>query len=292
MTIKFQRTAAVAVLLLASTGVALGGDDKASTTGYAAFSVDVDQEDSRYVDGLLGFTLDSGWAELRVGRLTAESDGSELDATTAALAAGYKVGPVDLGASYAYREDSDSLEQHDFTGDITYLGSTGSIGLDLFLRSAEYETGASIERRRRDPSAITITESIEGRGIGLHGDLYVSQRLVLFAFTMAYDYDESSDLPAGTTRWERISVSGITRDDIWLQDTVNIGATYEFAPLKITADLTRDTTLYTDERILTGSLLASIPLSERWIVSPWIGYSDAELSGTTASGGVEVSVNW
>lgn len=284
-------TVSTGLLLLASNGVALGSDE-AGTPSYAAFSVDADQEDSRHVEGLLHFTLGRGSAELRVGQVTTESDGSGLDAATAALAASYEMGPVNLSASYAYREDSDSLEQHDFAGDIAYLGSAGSIGLDLFLRSAEYETAASIERRRRDPLAISITESSEGRGIGLHGDLRASQWLVLFASAMTYDYDEPADLTAGITRWERVSVSGITRDDIWLQDTVNVGATYEFARFKITADLTRDTTLYAQERILTGSFLASVPLSERWIVSPWLGYSDAELSGTTAFGGIEISVSW
>lgn len=138
MTTKF-RYVAVSLSLLASTAVAFGEDDP-NTTGYAALSVDGDQENSRNLQGLLGFLFGSGWAEVRAGRLTAEADGSGFDATSAALAAGYAVGPVDLSVSYAYREDSDSLEQHDLRGDITYLGSSGRIGLDLFLRSAEYET--------------------------------------------------------------------------------------------------------------------------------------------------------
>lgn len=291
MTYQFKRIAGVGTLLLASVA-AHGGEDPAERSGRAALAIDVDQEDSRHVDGLLGYDFSRGWGELRVGRLTVESDEDSFDATSGALAAGYRFEVIDMSASYAYREDSDSLEQHDFQAELTYRFATGSIGLDVFLRSAQYETAASIERRRRDPIAIRLTESVEGRGVGLHGDVHVSTALTLFASAMAYDYDEPADLPAGLTRWERVVVSGITRDDVWLQDTINAGASYQFAVLTLTADVTRDTVLYTDERILTSSLLASIPLAEHWFVSPWIGYSDAELVGGTAFGGVEVSVSW
>lgn len=291
MTTKFKR-ATLALLMLGSSGLIFGNDDQAGSKGYATFAVDADEEQSRHVDGLLGLDFERGWTELRVGRLTTQSDGSDFNATTATLSAGYAMGPVDLSASYAYREDSDSLKQHDLKGDLTYLGTVGSIGLDLFFRSAEYETVASIERRRRDPIAVRIADSTEGRGIGLHGDIHVAQSLRLFASAMTYDYDEPADLPAGLTRWERVSVSGITRDDVWLQDTVSVGATYDFAVLDLTADVTRDTTLNTEERIVTSSLQASIPLNDRWVVSPWIGYSDAELSAAIAFGGIEVSVNW
>ena len=288
-----RRVVTLGALLLASATAAYGGDDTSSEAGHAALAVDVDAEGARYMDGRVAFNFNRGWTELRVGRLTAEADESGFHATTAGLAAGYQLADaIDVSGAYVYREDSDSLEQHDFKGDITYQGAAGSIGIDLFLRSAEYETLASIERRRRDPVSIRIADSIEGRGLGLHGSVYASPRLALFVAAMVYDYDEPAELPAGLTRWERVTVSGITRDDVWLQDTVSVAATYEFAKLTLTADVTRDTTLYTDEKVLSSSLLASISLAQRWIVSPWIGYSDADQSGSTAFGGVELSVSW
>jgi hypothetical protein len=259
--------------------------------GYASAAIDAD-EDSRYVDGLLGLMFGGTWGEVRLGRLASEAADVDLDATTAAFALGHDGEVIAISAAYTYREDSDSLEQQDLKGRMTYRVAASSFGLDVFYRTAEYETTASIERRVRDPIAIRATESVQGVGFGVHADWRVTPAVTVFGAAMAYDYDESTDLPAGLTRWERVRVSGVTRDELWLENSARLGLTYELAVLSFTAELTQDTTLYTDETIRTALLQTRVPGGERWSVVPWLGYSEAEYTGGSPFGGVEIGVSW
>lgn len=71
----------------------------------------------------------------------------------------------------------------------------GSLGADVFIRSAEAETVFSVQRRRANPRAVRVTESIDGTGYGLHGDFDMTPAFAVFASWMKYDYDIETNRP-------------------------------------------------------------------------------------------------
>ena len=262
---------------------------------YAAVGAQVDDADSNDLTGELGLPLgDPGWLHLAVGSSTATLSSVQVDTTVATVYAGFDTESLGFEAGYAYRKDADSFHQDDLRGALTVRLSRVSFGLDLFHRAAEDETVMSIERRRLDPLAIRIVESIEGTGIGAHIGVNATERLYLFGSGMAFDYDSDIDGPAFLQRFPRLNLrlSGVTRDEAYLDNTARIGASYDIEGWALTGTYTRDEELNSGEITHTAELSIDIPIGESWELSPWIGVSSNAVDGDIAFGGARVGVFW
>lgn len=280
---------------LATLGVAtLGQAEPAPIKGYsAALSTEMDDADFRELQVEFAVPFgQTGWVQLDLGTITASQAGDDVDMTSIGLRTGFSTGSVDWRAIYTYRDDGSSYTQHDLFGGLTYNASGGALGLDLFYRSAEYESTTSIQRRFRDPLAIRVIETTAGTGIGAHGELYLTRRLTLSSGAMFYDYDDRSNVPASLARFKRVSLSGVTRDEAFLKDSVNLGLTYEFSALSLGAIYYRDRELDSDLMTDTGELYANFTLSERWTLAAWIGHAMTEDNTELTYGGARLSVVW
>jgi hypothetical protein len=260
---------------------------------YAALSGELDDADFRELQAELAVPFgETGWVQLDVGRTTASSADDDMDMTSLGLRTGFSTGNVDWRAMYTYREDGSSYTQHDLFGAFTYVASRGTVGLDLFYRSAEYESIASIQRRFRDPLAIRVVETTEGTGIGAHGELYITRHVTLSSSVMVYDYDDTSNVPASLSRFERVSLSGVTRDEAYLMDSINVGVTYEFAVLSLGAIYYRDREVESNFVTDTAEIYADVTLTERWALAAWIGHAMTEDDAELTYGGARISVVW
>jgi hypothetical protein len=264
---------------------------------YAALSVEADDADFSRLGGAVAVPLgQSAWAQLDLATTSASLEGDDVDTALAGLTLGFSAGRVDYGVEYTYLEDGSDYTQHDFEGGFTYIASRGSVGLDLFYRNADYETIASIQRRFRDPLAVAVTETTEGTGIGVHGDIIVLPHVTLFGSAMTYDYDNSSTLPARLARLQRIALSGVTRDQAFLRDSINVGITYGFSIASLSAVYYRDSQVEGGAVTDTGELAADFPLGEplgtQWMLATWIGYSVTEQESGLTYGGARISVVW
>lgn len=294
---RFELRDTLSASLLAATGLiggfdaaVAGDDDLSNSVSIAAYG---DNDDTRETLAAVAVDFDAGWAELLVGRLeAADDDGSNLTARTISVSGGFDVGSVSLSGGFVDRDDNDSRAQQDLRFALTWFGAKGSIGVDLFYRDSEYETVASIERRLLDPILVPVTQAATGVGLGLHGSLHLSEGYSLYGSFMDYDYDTSTNLPVFLTRWQRIRVSGLTRDELWLDDSVGAGLIGRYDGWRWIADYTRDVALRDAELIQTLTLTLSFDLGEHWTLSPEIGYSDAEIDGSVAFGGLEASLRW
>lgn len=260
---------------------------------YAALSGEVDDADFQELQAEFAVPFgDTGWLQLDLGKTTAATSSDDIDITSLGLRTGFSSGTVSWRAMYTYREDSSSYTQHDLFGGFTYIASLGAVGLDLFYRSAEHESIASIQRRFRDPLAVRVVETTEGIGIGAHGELYVTRHVTLSSGVMVYNYDDTSNVPAGLARFERVSLSGVTRDEAYLKDSINVGVTYEFAVLSLGAIYYRDREVETNFVTDTAELYADLTLTKRWALEAWIGQAMTEDDANLTYGGARISVVW
>jgi hypothetical protein len=281
------------VAALASLAVAaLAQAEPAEFKGYyAALGGEIDDAGFNEMQAEFAVQLGAaGWAQFDLGTTTAAD--ADVDMTTLGLRTGFSTGNVDWRAMYTYREDGSSYTQHDVLGGFTYIASLGTVGLELFYRSAEYETIASIQRRFRDPLAIRVVQNTKGTGIGAHGEVHVTSEVTLSSGVMLYDYDDTSDVRASLARFERVSLSGVTRDEAYLQDSINVGLTYEFAVMSISAIYYRDRELDTHFVTDTAELYADVTLTQRWALAAWIGHAMTEDDAETTYGGARVNVVW
>jgi len=270
-------------------------EDSAVGTRFATLSAEADDDSSHVLSGSVGLPLGRrGHLDLGLGRSRATLANAEEDSTFASIDVGLDTDRTRMQIGYAFRDDGDSFRQHDFRGQFTLVRGIGRIGLDLFYRDAQDETVTSVERRRRDSRSIRVIESMEGTGVGLHGSLDVSDRVRLFASGMTYDYNRDVDAPAFLSRFPRLSlrVTGVTRDEAFLDNTARIGVDYTFELATVSVTYIRDEEVDTHDITDTGELSADIPVGERWLLSPWLGYSSDDTEGGTASAGMSVSILW
>lgn len=258
---------------------------------YAAVSAEVDDADFRELQAEFAVPFgETAWLQLDLGTTTSADD--DVDLKNVGVRTGFSTGNFDWRAMYTYREDGSSYTQHDLFGGFTYIANRGTIGLDLFYRSAEYESITSIQRRFRDPLAIRIVENTEGTGIGAHGEIHVTRNVTLSSGVMLYDYDDTSNVPAGLARFERVSLSGVTRDEAYLKDSINIGVTYEFAVLSLGAIYYRDREVEANFVTDTAELYADMSLTQHWALQAWIGQAMTENDAESTYGGARLSVVW
>lgn len=286
-----SRRLAVLAALACST---LARAEPAQINGYyAGLSAEIDDADFHELQAEFAVPFgQTGWVQFDLGTTTAAQAEDDVDMTTIGVRTGFSTGNVDWRATYTYRDDSSTYTQHDLFGGLTYIASRGTVGLDVFYRSAEYESITSIQRRFRDPLAIRVVETTEGAGIGAHGECYVTKRVTLTSGVMFYDYDDSSNVPARLARFERVGLSGVTRDEAYLKDSVNVGVAYEFAMLSLAAIYYRDREVDSDFVTDTAELYADVTLTEHWALAAWIGHAMTEDDSELTYGGARISVVW
>lgn len=260
---------------------------------YAALSGEVDDADFKELRGALAVPFgETAWAQLDLGTTTASQTNDDVNITTIGARTGFSTGKVDWRLMYTYREDGSSYTQHDVFGGFTYIARRGTVGLDLFYRSARSESVTSIQRRFRDPRAIRVVETTEGTGAGAHGELNVTRHLTLSSGVMFYDYDNSSNVPSTVARLQRVSLSGVTRDEAYLQDSINVGVTYEFAVMSLGVVYYRDRQVDSNAATDTAELYADVTLTQHWALEAWIGSAMAQDDSETTYGGARISVVW
>lgn len=282
------------VLMLATVSAAVAATvEKEPLPRDFTVGFEADDADGQQFYAIAGFPLGSkGWTDLSLGQAQIRTDIDEIETTIASLGLGLTTDRVELSARYTHREDSDSFREQDIGGRLTWLLPKGALGMDVFFRSAESETITSIQRRRRDPLAVRITESIDGYGLGLHAEWQPTQNLTLSTGFMKYDYESTTNRPNLLQRLALIGITGITRDQAFFETSARAGATYSFESFDLTLDYYLDRALDTGDEMHTGQLTASVPVGERWMLTPWAGYSSNDPFASSAYAGLSMSVLW
>jgi hypothetical protein len=288
------RSLSSVALLLAVTSAAMADDIQQEPFARdITLGAEADDADGRQLYAIAGFPLGhKGWTDLSLGQAQSGTDVDEIKTTVASLAVGVDTSRINLSARYTHREDSDSFREQDVGAKLTLLFAKGSLGMDVFFRSAESETIASVQRRRRDPLAVRVTEAIDGHGIGLHGELQPSEYLTLSAGFMKYDYQSTTNRPNLLQRLALAGISVVTRDQAFFDSSARAGATYSFESFDLTLDYYLDRALETGDEMHTGQLTASIPVGERWMLTPTAGYSTNDPFESSAFAGFSMSVLW
>jgi len=89
-----------------------------------------------------------------------------------------------------------------------------------------------------------------------------------------------------------LRVTGVTRDEAFLDNTARAGVEYTLDLLTLAATYIHDEEIDTHDITHTGEVSADIPIGERWLLSPFVGYSSDDAEGGTAFAGMSVSVMW
>jgi hypothetical protein len=281
-----------AALALSAPLIVHGSEDAADWSPYVIVSGEADDAESSQAMLELGSSIGSaGWIRGGIGRAELADREDPIDTKLFKLGGGASVAAVDLAIGLIHRADGDAFKQQDWAFALGWQLGRGSIGADVFIRSAESETVTSVRRRRLNPREVRLVESIDGTGYGLHGDFDVMPALTVFASWMKYDYDIETNRPV-LSRLSLLNGSGITRSEAFLDSAFNAGLTYHFVHASLTGQYMHDEALVAAD--VTDSLQLSVlfMIGSHWSITPMAGVSDNDLQGNTAFGGLSVGYTW
>jgi hypothetical protein len=269
-------------------------DDRAATiwSPYIVVSGETDDADSS--QGLIevGSSIGAnGWIRGGVGRAALANTEGKVETDVFRLGGGASIAAVDLEIDVTHRADGDAFRQQDWAFALGWQFGRGSIGADVFNRSADAETVTSVRRRRLDPREVRIVESIDGAGYGVHGDFDITPALTAFAVWMKYDYDIETNRPI-LARFSLLNGSGITRSEAFLDRSFAAGMTYRFTHASLTGQYMHDEALVANDVADSLQLSLLILVGEHWSLTPMAGVSDNDLQGNTAFGGLSVGYSW
>jgi len=259
-----------------------------------------DENDNRQWLGKLALPLgDHAWVQGTLG--TTERPAGRPSSTNIVGAAMGIVGETVSGAvEFVQRSGDGQFEQQDWAAALDWRGSRGGLGADVFLRSASDEsTTTQSGGPFAAPVTTRVTESVDCRGLGLHGDFALTPQATVFAGAMRYrcDFDfgstpTGSSSPLSSLLGSNAALSGIGREQAVVDSSYRVGGRYQLRSAAVSAQYFRDRIANTDETMNTVQAQVEFPLAEHWRITPTLGYSSGGSFGHTAYGGLSLSFNW
>jgi hypothetical protein len=174
------------------------------------------------------------------------------------------------------------------------------------------DTDNSIDSVRDFPAlnltnvSLEPTKQLTGNGIGLHADFYLTDQLNLSLGGMSYNYDSDYTLNSSSNPccfvacWRNtddfelvyLNNSGVTRSPALLDNSYNLGLSYQFGSMALAAQYLRDQALETDDVTHTTILSATVFVGDHWMLAPQIGQSRSDSADDVTFGGLSISYNW
>lgn len=266
----------------------------------ATLSVRADENDNRQWLGSVALPLgDSAWAQATAGKTEfAAAGANNMKIIGAALGTSGRT--IKTAVEFVQRKGDTRFEQQSWTATLDWRGARGGLGADVYLRSANDEsTTTQPGGVFAAPTTTTIRESVEGKGVGLHGDFALTPRVQVFAAAVRYryDFDVETSTTAGNTPLAFLlgansAIAGAWRDQAFVDRSYRVGGSYRLQRAVVGAQYFRDHIASRDEALNTVELQAEFPLAEHWSLSPTLGYSEGGHSGSVSYGGMNVRFSW
>lgn len=275
---------------------AAAADDGASlVAGMRYVSIDAQSDNADNREWLASASLTAGdhvWLHAGFGRGKSPLDVETIETSLAGGGFGIRGEHLQLTLDFNSRKDGGEYEQRDWNGSFDWRNDTFGIGVDGMARSTATQSVQTVTLPIIGPRSVVVDQSIDGRGLGLHADVNVTDRLNLFAGGMSYSYDDVASNRPVLARLLNLSGSGITREQAILDRSLNAGLSYRFDLLDITAQYLNDEPLDSGDITHTVLLSAAIPVGEHWMLAPSVGGSSSDQLGDVTFGSLSLSYGW
>jgi hypothetical protein len=283
ISLTLRSVVAISALTLSMSVRAAVEDSAVAAMRYVSLDVQSDNADATQFSGTGSFTLGKHtWLHGTLGRITDSNSTTLGDLQHYGLGAGFRAEHLQVSLDFSHYKNDESYKQRDILASLDWLTERFSMGLDVFRR----DTDNSIDSVRDFP-ALNLTnvtlhadEQLTGNGIGLHADFYLTNRLNLSLGGMSYNYDSDYTLSSSSnplllrrllakhptiSKLVYLNNSGVTRSLALLDNSYNLGLSYQFGSMALAAQYLRDQALETDDVTHTAILSATVFVGDRWM---------------------------
>lgn len=212
-----------------------------------------------------------------------------------------------LGATH--RADGPAYRQTDWVGSVDWQGDRFDVGLDGMVRDGRQQATVSAPDGQGGTTRVPVTQTVKGGGLGLRAGVNLGDDTRLYAGYARYHYQvatqqngasSGSSGPIGGLLGNRTLLaralsapaSAVNRDEAALSSSVQLGATYRFDRVALTAEYTGDQVQDAPGTAHSTLLKAAIALGPHWTVAPAVGRTRSEAYGGVNFAALSASYAW
>lgn len=285
---------------------------------YAALSVQRDDQHSQQALGTLSLTLgEHAWVQAGGGQSRIEQATSVRNPNIVMGGIGAASNAWQIAVNYTDRHADSAYRQHDWTASTDWHNAALGIGIgiDGANRHAHFDSTVPVATSQGGVAYLPVSHNINGNGLGAHLRFNISERVSLFAAGMKYHYTDTTQ-QSGTVTVVGSSGSNlstlignalankpllsqtltqssiVTRDEAVLDRSIDIGATYRFDKIGVTAEYLNDKVIDEPGTVDTVQVKAAINVAPHWLVTPGIGQSRSDQYGGVKFAMVTVGYGW
>ena len=313
MTSFFHRPRTVLVLgALAAAAPAVRAVDAAPNAGMRSISAAAqgDAKSNRTLQTTLTLPVgERAWFSVGGGQSRSGQDAVAHRPRVVAGALGYVGTGWRASLNATHRADGSAYRQSDWVGSWDWQGDRFDVGLDGSLRDARQQATVSTPNGQGGTASVPVLQTVKGGGLGLRTGVKLGGNARLYGGYTRYHYQVgtqqngassgSSNLSGGllgnrTLLARALSTreSAVNRDEAALSNSVQLGATYRFDRVALTAEYTGDKVKDAPGTAHTALLRAAVALGPHWTVVPAVGRTRSDAHGGVNFGALSASYAW
>lgn len=292
-----------------------------SAMRFAAVDYQQDADSNNDALATLSLTLgDYWWAQINGGKSRSQQQ---------TVASGFDVASVRSGAGvglagdhwtgildFASRRDAPVYTQREWNISLEWSGVRAALALDATNRKSDSSAISHLVGPNGGTVDVPIRDIAKGDGVGLHGHINVTEEFSILAGGMKYHYTTEvkqngpvvvngnvggvintiinnylSNRPALAQRL-LTRASAISRDELVLDNSFDVGLSYQFPHIGLTAQYINDKPVDSSDTAITVQLSAAILLGNHWTVTPMLGRTSTQQFGNIGFGALSLTYGW
>jgi len=298
--------AATALLALAAAPWAARADTPPPNDGMRFVSAGAQSDNHGNREVLSTLSLPVGqhaWVQAGGGASRSNAAGGGRRPGVATAGVGVAGQQLQLTVNTAQRFDGRRYRQSDVGSSLDWKQDGNDIGVDVTHRRSSAAGMASVSNGVGGSTSVPAQARVAGNGVGVHGALQVTERVTVYGAVARNHYKtrtEQGDPSSGgllgsnpiLARALLGGTSVVNRDEVDLDHSAQVGATYRWDKVAVSAEATTGAVHDGGGTLRSVDLKAAIDVAPGWRVSPGVGHGTSEQGGHATYASLAATYGW
>jgi len=302
-----QPIAALLAIALAPTLAHAQADAPPPNDGqrYVGVGAQGDSQHNREVLSTLSLPVGrNAWVQASVGQARSDAAAGNRRPGIVAGAVGLAGRNVQLTVNASHRADGSAYRQTDVGSSLDWKQDGNVVGLDVTHRRSRASGNVA-------PSGggapVPTTARLAGSGVGVHGTLQATGHVSLYGSTLRNHYKSTTStttlaapapgggLLGGSPLLARSLLGGtsvVNRDEVALDSTTQVGATYRWTQVAVSGEYTTGKVHDGGGAMHAVDIKAAIDVAPGWRVTPGIGRGTGDQGGHATFASLAATYGW
>jgi hypothetical protein len=274
-------------------------------TRYVSAGAQADNRGNQQILSTLSLPVGQhAWVQAGGGRSRSDAASGGRKPGIATAGVGVAGQSVQLTVNTTQRFDGSRYRQSDIGSSLDWKHDGNVVGVDVTHRRSRAAGTVAVSNGTGGTTTAPAQERVAGTGVGLHGTLQVSEHVSVYgavahnhykSSTQSTDASSSSGGLLGSNPLTRSLLGGtsvVNRDEIDLDRSAQVGATYRWSKVALSGEFTTGEVHDGGGAMRSVDLKAAIDVAPGWRVAPGVGRGTADQGGRATYASVAATYGW